>query len=353
MKLKSITTALLCSALSIGVFGQANAQTLGNKLNAITDQREVKVTVDNFIRAATEIEMGKYLALSGGVNQMFHVREPTSIDQQPTNRMNRDTLYSMAVVDISEGATLTIPDTGDRYISAMIVNQDHYINEVIKSGGSYQLDMDTFDTPYVIVVMRTLVDASDPEDIEAVHALQDQITIEANSSKPFILPNYDEESFDATLKATLDLSQSIPDSFRTFGSKEEVDPVRHFLGTAFGWGGLPESEAFYLNVNPGLPIGEYKIEVPEDVPVEGFWSVSMYNAEGFYERNDRNAYNFNNLTGERNEDGSMTIHLGGCEDDRVNCLPITEGWNYAVRMYRPSQAILDGEWEFPAVEPMK
>jgi hypothetical protein len=35
---------------------------------------------------------------------------------------NRDTLYRTAIVDISEGATLNVPDAGDRYMSATIVN---------------------------------------------------------------------------------------------------------------------------------------------------------------------------------------------------------------------------------------
>ena len=152
-------------------------------LSAIADQREVKVTVDNFVRAATEIEMGKYLSLTGGVNRWFHSREPTRIDQQPTIRMNRDTLYSMAIVDISEGATLTLPESGDRYMSAMIVNQDHYINDVFLGGGTHKLEMEAFDTPYVIVIIRTLVNASDAQDIEAVNALQDEIALEAKSGE--------------------------------------------------------------------------------------------------------------------------------------------------------------------------
>ena len=167
------------------------------------------------------------------------------------------------------------------------------------------------------------------------------------------MPNYDEESFEAVLQAALELSRALPDSSRTFGKKEEVDPIRHFLGTAFGWGGLPESEAFYLNVEPGLGVGEYKIQVPADVPVDAFWSVSIYNASGFFEPNNRNAYSVNSVSGTRNDDGSMTVHLGGCDDDRVNCLPIMEGWNYSVRLYRPRPEILDGSWAFPSVEPVK
>jgi len=143
----------------------------------------------------------------------------------------------------------------------------------------------------------------------------------------------------------------VPDSFRMFGTKAEVDPVRHFLGTAGGWGGLPETKAFYNGVEPGLPVGAYKIEVPADVPVEAFWSVSLYNAAGFFEENTLGAYNINSVTGKRNDNGSMTVHLGGCDDGRVNCLPIMDGWNYTVRLYWPEPEILDGSWSFPSAQP--
>jgi hypothetical protein len=352
MKSSFIAAAAWSIAVSAVLVGNAGAQFSIDQPSAIADRREVTVNIDNFVRAANDLEIGKALALTGGVNKFFHFREPTPIDNQPVIRMNRDTLYSMAVVDISEGATLTLPDVGDRYISAMIVNQDHYINDLFQSGGTYELDTKTFDTPYVVVAVRTLVDAANPEDIAAVNALQDQIAVEAGSSKPYIVPNYDEESFEAVLQAALELARAMPDSSRTFGNKEAVNPVRHFLGTANGWGGLPESEAFYLNVEPGLGVGEYKIEVPADVPVDAFWSVSLYNAAGFFAPNDRNAYSVNSVSGTRNDDGSMTVHLGGCDDDRVNCLPIMEGWNYSVRLYRPRPEILDGSWEFPAAEPL-
>lgn len=207
-----------------------------------------------------------------------------------------------------------------------------------------------FDTPYVIVFMRTLVDASDPEDVAAVNALQDAMTIEAASSTPFISPDYDEESFEGLLRATIEIGRFAPDSSRVFGAKDEVEPLRHFLGTAVGWGGLPETEAFYLNIEPGLPVGEYRIEVPADVPVGAFWSVSLYNAQGFFQKNPQDGYVVNSVSGTRNDDGSMTVHLGGCEDGRVNCLSIMEGWNYTVRMYRPGPEILDGSWTFPAAK---
>ena len=344
----NLVAAVLVASLGAG---SAGAQTFSDTLDALVESREIPVTLDNFIRAATDIELDKYVALAGGVNRFYHFREPTPVDNQPTIRMNRDTLYSTAVVDISEGATLTLPEAGERYMSAMVVNQDHYINAVFHGGGSYTLDMATFETPYVIVYMRTLVDADDPEDVAAVNALQDRMTVEAGAATPFIPPDYDEASYAGLVRAALELGRYGSASSDAFGSKDEVRPVLHFIATAVGWGGLPEEEAFYLNVEPRLPVGDYEIEVPAEVPVGAFWSISLYNADGFFERNALDAYVVNSVTGERNEDGSMTVHLGGCDDGQANCLPLMAGWNYVVRLYQPGPAILDGSWTFPAVEP--
>ncbi|WP_216599166.1 MULTISPECIES: DUF1214 domain-containing protein [unclassified Ruegeria] len=350
--LKHVATAVLLGAALTMPFDDSAAQGASNDLRKFFDSRNVPVTVDNFVRAATDIEFGKYVALSGGINKVLHIREPTPIDQQPTIRMNRDTLYSMAVIDITEGATLTLPDGGNRYISAQIVNQDHYMNKVFLGAGTYELDFDTFDTPFVVMIVRLLVDASDPDDIAEVSALQDKITLEAKSAKPFISPHYDEKSFDGVLQAALSLSRFIPDSRATFGPKSEVDPIRHFLGAAFGWGGLPEESAFYLSIDPNRPVGEYKIDIPAAVPVDAFWSISVYNADGFFEENETGVYNVNSVSGAENDDGSMTVHLGGCGDGRVNCIPLTDGWNYAVRLYQPGPEILDGTWTFPKAVPV-
>jgi hypothetical protein len=140
------------------------------------------------------------------------------------------------------------------------------------------------------------------------------------------------------------------DAGATFGRKEDVDPVRHLLGTAWGWGGLPEEEAYYLNVEPNLPVGACELTV-RDVPVDAFWSVTVYNKDGFIDPNDQDAYSVNSLIGTPNEDGSYTIHFGG-EPGSVNHLPIAEGWNYMVRFYQPRKAILDGTWKFPEVKPV-
>ena len=309
----------------------------------------LKVDVDNFARAETHRVFADLQRNAGGVNRFAHNRKPASVDEQTVIRMNRDTLYSFAIVDLSAGATLTVPDAGRRYLSVMAVDEDHYVNRVLHDPGRYDLSVEELGSRYVAIAVRTLVDPRDPDDVEAVAAVQDQLRIDAVAGEPFELPEYDGASFDRTRTALLALASDMTSFERSFGRKENVDPVHHVIGAAAGWGGLPDAEATYLGVSPGLPVGEYELIVG-DVPVDGFWSISVYNADGFFEPNESGAYSVNDITAAHDPDGTVTVRFGGDGDPTRNSLPITEGWNYLVRLYRPRPEILSGQWTFPALD---
>lgn len=311
----------------------------------------VRVDAMNFIAAQTAMQFATYQKGAGGVNKVLNVRRPVPIDKQTTIRMNRDTLYSFIVVDISQGATVTLPDAGSRYRSMMVVNEQNYINAVYLDSGRHELTKQKFGSDHVFIGIRTLVDSNSPEDIKKVNELQDGIKVEAKSAKPFVPPDYDMASYKATLAGLLELGKGVPSSRGWFGSKEETTPIGHLIGSAVGFGGLPQKNAFYLNVNPDLPVGEYSLTA-KDVPVRAFWSVSLYNKQGYFQKNPENAYNFNSVNAKKSADGSITIHFGGCGDGRVNCLPIMDGWNYAVRLYEPDKSVLDGKYVFPSVKPV-
>ena len=136
-----------------------------------------------------------------------------------------------------------------------------------------------------------------------------------------------------------------------FGIKEKLNPVFHLLGAAYGWGGLPEADASYDIASPKENNGKtvHALTV-KDVPVDGFWSVTVYNKDGYFDINDRGVYSLNSKTVKRNSDKSATIQFGECKGVD-NCLDIMEGWNYAIRMYRPQQSILNGTWNFPKPMP--
>ena len=306
----------------------------------------ITVNADNFVRAETARMFHDLQRDAGGINTFLHNREPAAIDKQTVIRLNRDTLYSFAVVDISQGASFTLPEVGDRYLSAMVVNEEHHINGIFHSPGERDLTVEAFGSPYVAVAVRILADPTDPADLAAVGAIQNQIQLHSNSFVPFEIADYDEPSFTATRNALLSLASRLTGYDRMFGSAEETDPVRHLIGTAAGWGGLPTSEATYLGASPGLPEGQYELTV-KDVPVDGFWSVSVYNATGYFEPNEAGAYSINSITADKNPDGSVTVRFGDYPAGTRNAIPTPDGWNYLVRLYRPRPEVLDGTWTFP------
>jgi hypothetical protein len=320
---------------------------------AVDDPKPVPVTAENFRRAESDLYFGN-IVHDGGFGKFHHNRELAPIDRQPVIRLNRDTLYSAAVFDLDAGpVTITLPDPGKRFMSLQVIDADQYCPAVFYGAGQHTLTRERVGTRYIVTAVRTLVDPANPKDLEEVHKLQDAIQVEQKSPGRFEVPNWDPASQKKVRDALLVLGSTLPNSQRMFGPRAEVDPVRHLIGTAMAWGGNPEKDAIYLNVTPPMNDGKtvYRLTV-KDVPIDGFWSISVYNAEGYFQANTENAYTLNNLTAKRNEDGSVTVQFGGESGKVLNCLPITPGWNYIVRLYRPRMEVLEGAWKFPEAQPV-
>lgn len=306
----------------------------------------IPVNVDNFVRAETARMFDNTLAMTGGVNTWLHLRAPTSLDSQPVIRMNRDTLYSAVVVDMADGAELTLPDAGDRYMTVMVINEDHYLNQVLSGPGTYTLDQDRYDTRFASLSIRTFIDPNSTDDVAVANRLQDAVVLEAGSKGPYTHPDYDPETLDATREALLKLTEGLPDTKGMFGRKEEVDPIRHLVGTASAWGGLPEHEAFYYLETEPRPAGHYTLTF-HSVPVDAFWSVTIYNKDGYLEPNPYNSFSVNSVTAEMDPQGTTTINLSPEGADLTNHLYVMNGWNYALRLYKPRAEVIDKTWTPP------
>jgi hypothetical protein len=316
-----------------------------------TAENMESVTVATFNRAESDVAIKKVYD-DFGLSKVFHLRTPVAIDKQMVIRMNRDTLYSSAVLDLSKPAVVTMPESDGRYMSLHVINQDHYSFAKIKPG-RYELTQDVVGSRYAYLIIRTFIDANDPKDVAAANKLQDRIEIEGGGTDTLDIPNWDMEQLLIARGALNTLVKLGASNVGAFGTKEETDPINHLVFTAAGWGGLPLKHTFgalgAVERNDGTP----HVVTVKDVPVRAFWSVIVYNADGFIPENSMGVYSYNNVTAKPDEDGSITVHFGGCDDGRVNCLPVMEGWNYAVRMYEPDPEILDGTWVFPAIEPVK
>jgi hypothetical protein len=112
--------------------------------------------------------------------------------------------------------------------------------------GGHTFTREKVGTRYIFTLVRTLVDPADRRDIETAG-----VKVSQNSPGRFEVPNWDQASRKKVHDALLVLGETVPDTRRIFGTKDQVEPVRHLIGTAWGWGGNPEKDAFYLNLTPG------------------------------------------------------------------------------------------------------
>ena len=338
---------ILRQILPLLLFGSLSA------MGAETLEAKVPVHMKNINTVETHMQLARYQKAAGGINRFKHAREMVPIDKQTTIAMNRDTFYSLGVINLDKPVIITLPDAGERYMALQVIDEDHYTPFIIHEPGPHTLTRENVGTRYAFVMIRTFVDPNDPEDVRKVHALQDAITLEGGGKTPFVRPDYDMETYRALFK---DLQKLLRywngDTRGAMGKRGEVNELIHTVATIAGWGLNPPYEAMYEVVNGDFdPQKLYRIDVPAHVPVKAFWSISVYNKKGFFEKNDLDAYTVNSVTAKKNDDGSVTVWLGACKG-RANCLPLpADGGYYQWRMYRPEPVVLEGRWHYPeAVE---
>jgi hypothetical protein len=132
-----------------------------------------------------------------------------------------------------------------------------------------------------------------------------------------------------------------------------------------GLAALPVAEAMYLRSEgerDGAYHGDglYRLAVPAEMPVNAFWSLSMYEhtADGqrFFTDNPIGRYAIGDRTKglKRNADGSLDIWIGRADpggERSANWLPAPKAgpFGMTMRLYRPKPEVLDGRWKLPAV----
>jgi hypothetical protein len=304
------------------------------------------VTQKTYCRAETDRTFYNASQLTGGVNKLFSFRNVTPLDRQTVVRMNKDTLYTVALVDTSKGATITVPDMpAGRYFSVLLLDNDHYCPGVIYTSGKHELPRDT---KYLAINVRIqLLHPDDPADIALVNQLQDQFVIQANSADPFPEPNWDKKSLaalTAEYNAEFAKFDLYPDGW--MGKRGEADDAIRHLGCAGAWGLFPNNDAIYINYNGHLPADKghtATYQVPEN---NAFWSITIYGADG-YMKSENNILNAANT--KMNADGTFTVYFGSKEacGDVPNRLDVSEGWNFLMRVYRPGPSVLNGSYKLP------
>ncbi|WP_199554474.1 DUF1254 domain-containing protein [Sandaracinobacteroides hominis] len=148
------------------------------------------------------------------------------------------------------------------------------------------------------------------------------------------------------------------------GTAEASDAVR--AGVALGGlAALPVTEAVYWSATQDSSRQEldgaksYALTIPAHVPVDAFWSISMYerlpDGRLFYVENPINRYAVGNRTPglKKAADGSLTLVMSPTDPGpEANWLPTPPKAQFTLifRGYRPQAPIRSGEWRLPLVE---
>jgi hypothetical protein len=351
------TRRITLKPLAITMFLGVSAPTLAEPVTSVADFFQpggMTATPENY----PTLETSRQLLIAQGraaVNQIAHNRKLTPTDDQPVVRMNRDTFYSFAVVDVSAGASITIPSVPEgKYVSVQPVTMDHRIQPMSYGSGTFELA--THYGTHMYLVIRLDSTLSEAE----ANAIQDGMVINAASAQPFSAEPVNKESFDAV---ELLLRQKLPDLVKTYGpdmvngmftaptddSRGLYDFDKYTVGAAVGWGGAQLADNLYES-SPNFPAQGCYSATFEDPGNGAFWSFTVYDENGFMF--DDVAHMSSDIA-TANEDGTYTVSMG-CGADALNNLPITNDtgvFNFIVRHYIPSERVkFDGYRLMPQMQ---
>ena len=320
---------------------------------------QVSVTKENFAYAMTDLAMQKEFA-QGADNKWNYHREPMPLDQQPAPLMNRDTLYSFAILDGKGDVAITLPKTDGRYMSLHVMEHNHVTYKVFYGPGRYVLPASKT-TDFFYANVRIQVNASDPADIAKVHKYQDQLKIEfLNGYKPrsFKVTNWNMEEFNKVREHYVELAQK-EGVTGTMGTVDHpVSLEARNRGVAIATGLLPDKDAVYLTEKHEAEMGKtYKatFSVPERTnPKLGFYSMTIY-GDDQYLKTDKGSI-INNTDIKLNPDGKtfdlyFVPEAKFGKDNHPNELiyPTAPFWT-CFRVYMPGKSVLDKEYKLPELK---
>jgi hypothetical protein len=345
MKYIILSTIIASLALTGCVEKEVMPKTKQIKTTAVTDE--------NYALAETQVIFTRYVKKiaagtnSSGVGILMHNKKGADPKGRTIMRVNFDTIYSFAVVDLNEDLTLIMPKTGGRYQTAWIVTEEHYNPMAIEKPGIYTLTKENVGTRYAMIIIRTQANTADPADLVKVNQLQAKLMMKQKDRGSYHASNnWDMDEILKMRAKYMGFSKTMSTDVM-FGKKGEVPLKAHNTGTATGWGGLTPKQAVYPIYYPTTT--KHQTLTLKDVPIKAFWSITVYDDKG-YPQTD--TYNINSQFAAVNKDGSVTINFGGDKNAR-NYMEIFKGWNFTLRLYQPTEAYFNGKWVKPELKIVK
>ena len=355
--LASITSAILLSALAacnseiVEPFSSIPA--IDSSEWAI-DPNDYGMTAEQFIRAES-LHFMSGMSKRNGVNNFFHFTSLAMAKDKWVVSPNNDVIYSMAIVDASQGFTLTIPETGSRFITAQIVSEEHMSRQLV-GGGIYKFNAGDFNGDHVAIGIRVGTDAT-PQDVTyIVEKLQPQMKVNAVTSAE--VSNYDETTMLKVRKALISEYDKLENTFGVMSSDigYVTDWEKFTYTTAGAWGLSEDKYAMYIPYNLNGAKSDICYTATYTQPkVDQFWSITAYNNQKYLMSNESNIINTGNV--KLNDDGSFTVHFGSKEacngvDDIKNFILTTENdWGFLMRAYEADVESFN-QYSLPEVKPI-
>lgn len=346
---------LSTTLLNVNAYAQS---ALTDEVSQFFAEDGIIVTKALYPRAETARQMLDTQSLVG-VNRFGHISQLAPTNLQPVVRMNRDAYYSKAVVDVSQGATVTMPTVPEgTYMSMQPLTEDHRPQPMSYGPGTFELATHTGD--HMVVIIRLDSNFSP----EQAKLYQQQMSINAVSNQRFSAQPVEPESFtrvENQLKADvmsiikkegpIALSTTLFSS-PTDESRGTYKPEKNQVAAAVGWGGALAKDNIY-ETSPNFPAtGCYQLTF-DDPKNKHFWSITVYNKAGFMFNDIANA---NSYKAKPNEDGTYTVSMG-CGPEYPNFIPINNDsgvFSFTARHYGPSDRVLKQGYRFvPLVEQVK
>ena len=302
---------------------------------APTADKPIQVDRFNYQEAEVARNFNKWAA-KGANNKLMHMTTLTPSGPAPTVRMNRDTLYSAAVLDTSSGtASITLPE-GDLYQSVMMVDTDGYARKFVLDPGTHSV---ATDTKFVWVLVRTGLEKG----IDEARRMQSLITVQGMGEDTYSSPVYDQESLAKLTRTLIDEAIAEDNGDLYYGNYPgQVDETRRMRSTAAGFGGMNGTNVYKFV--EAIPNGVCMQSTFPDPNATEFFSFTLYDPDG-YLMDGNTIINSRDMI--RNEDGTFTVSIN-CDEDAINNIsapPSLETIGYAWRVYGASEEVENRTWD--------
>ena len=300
-----------------------------------TNAGAIIVDRSNYQKAEVARNFNKWAA-KGANNKLMHMTDVTPSGPAPTVRMNRDSLYSAAILDTSSGnASITLPE-GDLYQSVLMVDTDGYARKFILEPGTHLV---ATDTKFVWVLVRTGLEKG----LDEARRMQGLVTVQGMGDDTYSSPEYDPESLAKLTRVLIDEAIAEDDGDLYYGNyPDQVDETRRMRSTAAGFGGMNGTNMYKFV--EAVDNNECMQSTFPDPKATEFFSFTLYDTDG-YLMDGNTVINSRNMV--PNPDGTFTVSIN-CGDDAINNIsapPEVDTIGYAWRVYGASEEVENRSWD--------